>query len=401
MKQKTHIIYIILLLFFLPTVQGYSVEILETNPSPVRSGEYADVTVRLISSAQDINKENPISFYVESNDDIRPLSGQKSDYQNFAPGQSVTKTFRIFFADDLPAGNIPIRFIVEQDGVPFTIVRSVFLKGSLRIPELFIGSIESIPDDLLQDTKDNKIIVTIQNLGEEPAELLTAELIDVSDTIKEANSFSMRDTIARLEGGEEEQLEFSFDIQETRQEVIEASLRVRFRIEDELDNTFQTVNENLPLRIPLEMVPELSIAEVRPRGEVLVDKQENEVLVTVVNTGKEDAESVRLRLYPDPAQPFDFEKNNYFLTPKLKIGENASVIVVFDVLGDAVIQDYNFDVQLESIVGSGRQIDQDTMTIAVTGEQVQGLSLVRIGIIIGAVSIALLLGIYSFVKRKK
>lgn len=393
-------IYFLIFLLMLPITQAYTLEVLETNPSPVRAGEYADVTVRLQSSSIDAQGSGPVNFYVRSTDDIRPIAGQEGEYTNLGPRQSVTKTFRIFFGEDLPAGNVPVRFVVEVEGVPLIYVRDIFVKGSLRIPELYIGSIESVPDELLPDTKKNRLTVVIQNLGEKDAELLTAELIDVDDNIAESNAYSMRDNIAKLEGGEEEQLEFTFDIEETSDEVIDASLRLRFRTLDELTNSFQIVNENLDLEIPLARAPELSIIKVEPREEVLVGKQENEVIVTVVNTGKEDAESVRLRLYPDPSQPFDFEKNNYFLTPRLEIGENASVIIMFDVLEDAVIQDYNFDVELESIVGSSRKIEQDTLKMEVTGEQLEGLSLVRLGIIIIAVTTALLIGFYSFKAKK-
>jgi len=393
--------YTILLLMLATYAGAYSLDLLETNPSPVRSGEYADITVRLLTSDIDANNQDVVTFFVEENNDIRPIAGQASEYRSLERGRTVTKTFRVFFNEGLPAGNVPVTFVIQQGDGALKIVKDVFVSGSLRIPEFYIGSIDSIPDELLQDTRNNELTLKLQNLGEKKAELITVELIDVSDTLVESNTFSMRDTISSLEGGQEAEVEFSFDIEQTDTKLIDATLLLRFRIEDELTNSFETITENIDIQIPLAKAPKLSIVNVEPIEDILVKKQENQAIVTIINTGEEEAESVRLRLFPDPTQPFDFEKNNYFVTPKLEPGEDASVIVVFDVLDGAVIEEYNFDVQLESIVGSSRQIQKDTLKIPVTGEQIDGSSLVRTIIIAAAIIIALLLGIFAYKKRKK
>lgn len=391
---------IILMVLLLPMALAFNLDILETNPSPVRAGEYADITVRLIStSPADTEREN-VKLRVEQTDDVRPIAGQEFVFNRLKGGDEITRTFRVFFSEDLGAGNVPVNFQVVDDDYRINLKRDVFVRGALTMPELYIGAIRTTPNELLKDTKSNRIVLTLQNLGDKKADLLNAQVIDLECCIEESFTYSLQDSISSLDSGEEKELTFTFDILETAKDVITPTLRVRYRMEDELSDSFETVTQSIPFEIPLTKAPDMIIAKTEPRGEIQARTQENELEVVVKNIGEEEGKSVRLRLFPDPSYPFDFERTNYFVSSVMEPGENATVIVKFDVLDFANIRSYPVKIELESLVGENRYTQDDELDIEVTGVGTNQARMFRTVFLAIAGVVAVALGIFVIAKRR-
>lgn len=398
-KKILSVLCIVLFVVFMPVVFGYKIDILQTNPSPVRAGEYADITIRLIDrNPPDTISEN-VNISIRRTGGVRPVEGHEINIGRIRGGDDITRTFRVYFASDTPAGNVPITFQVKHENYQINILDEVFLRGTLKVPELQIGKISSTPNQLLRDTKNNRIDLTLQNLGDKTAELILVEVVDIGCCIEESYTYSMRDFIGSLSGGEEGELSFTFDILDTAKDLITPNLKVRYRTEDDLTNTYQTFTEHIPFEIPLSKSPNIVVEKVEPMGEIKTRTQENKIRVVLKNTGDVDGESLRLRLYPDPTDPIDFERTNYFVTPRLSPGENASVIINFDVLDFASIQDYKIKAELESLVGENRYSRDDIVNIGVTGEGTNIAEVFRTIFIVGAVSIAIILGVIVILRR--
>jgi hypothetical protein len=401
--MKQTMLFLMILAIMPAVVSAYNLDILETNPSPVNPGEYADITVRVISTRDVDEISNDVEVFVEETDDIRPLAGQSYSFTQLRGGDQITKTFRIFFSEKLSAGNVPVTFNVRDNGAIFKFEEDIFLRGGIKTPELVIGDIDTVPRELLKDTTNNKITITLQNLGDETAELLVAEMIDLDCCIEQSFTYSLRDSISSLEGGQEATLEYTFDVLETAKDIITPSLNVRYRTLDELTNSYQTVTESIPFEIPVTKAPDIEITKVTPVKNIESRSQENEVLIHVTNAGEEEGESIRLRIYPDPSYPFDFERTNYLISSKLNPGENASVKIKFDVLDFATLRSYPIAVELESIVGENRYVQDGDINIEVTGEGTNQALIFRYVFLIVAVVIAIILGsltIFGNVKKK-
>lgn len=390
-----------IILAVVPVVAAYNLEILETNPSPVNPGEYADVTVRVLSTRDVDEISNDVGLYVEGTEDIRPIAGQEYTFRQLRGGDQITKTFRIFFSENLAAGNVPVTFNVEENGATFKFKEEVFLKGAIKTPELVIGDIETTPRELLKDTKNNKMVITLQNLGDKTAELLTAEMVELSCCIEESFTYSMRDSVSSLEGGAEAELVFNFDILDNAKDIITPSLLVRYRTEEELTGSYQTVTESIPFEIPVTKAPDIVIKRVQPMKDIETGSQENELVIYVANDGEEEGENVRLRIYPDPSYPLDFERTNYLISSKLEPGENTSLKIRFDVLDFATITSYPVSVEIESIVGENRYIQDDDLDIAVTSIGTNQALIFRYSFLAIAGAIALLLGGFAIAGRMR
>lgn len=389
----------ILLVFLvsISSVSAFSLDVLETNPAPLRAGEYADITVLLESKQTESVRENLV-LRLESNDDIRVLSGQEKTIRAMRPGDRFSATFRVFINEDLPTGIIPIVFVLEDGDMTRRMPRDVFIRRGETLPDLFVGNAVTVPSDLIRDSKNNLIRLSLLNLGDRSAELITARMN--SNYIKESSAFSLRDTLAILNRGDEGILEFTFDMIDTSKTSIPVIISLDYRIQD-VHGNFRRVSETLDFDVTLKQTPKLEILNVEPLNNLLVGRDSNEVKVTITNKGSQEAENVRLRLYPDVSYPFDFTKTNYFVTSLLKENETSSIIIDFDILNTGSIRNYPINVEIESVVGSARFTEKARIDLDVTGESSDLPTTIRNSLLVLAFLIALFFGVRKYLKKNE
>ena len=394
--NKKILLTLILLMSF-SGVSAFSLDVLETEPAPLRAGEYADITV-LIEAMHSEGVREDILFSLESTNDIRVLAGQERSIRTMRVGDRYSTTFRVFINENLPTGVIPINFILEEGNTKKTMPRDVFVRRGETLPDLFVGSASTIPSDVIRDSKNNLIRVSLLNLGDRSAELITAILS--SSYIKESSAFSLRDTISILNKGDQDTLEFTFDVIDTERESIPVFISLDYRIQD-VHGNFRRVSETLDFDLTLKKTPKLQIESVEPLNNLLVGRDANEVKVTIKNIGSEEAEDVRLRLYPDVSYPFDFSKTNYYVSSLMKEGETASVIVTFDVLNTGNVRNYPINAELESVVGSARFTEKVRVDLNVTGESSDLPTIIRNSLLGVAFLIAIFFGVRKYIKRNE
>ena len=389
------ILLIMVMLISIPAVFGYTLEVLETNPAPLRSGEYADITVLLTATHTDGVKEN-IVLSLESSDEIRVLSNQELEINSLRIGDRFSNTFRVFIADDLRTGMIPIKFILTEDRSVREFPREVFVRRGQSLPNLLIGSVSSIPQDVIRDSKNNILRVELINLGDKAAELIVGNLI--SSNIKESSAFSLRDTISILNKGESSQLEFRFDVEDVDLKSVPLTINLNYKIRD-VNDDFSTISESLEFDLTLKQTPKIEVLSVESLDRVLVGSNSNRLKITLINRGLEEGEDIRLRLYPDVSYPFDFTKTNYYVSSLMKYNETASVIVDFDVLNTGSVRSYPMNVEIESVVGNARYTQRDRIDIAIVGEASSLPVIVRNSVLVIAFLIAIFFGIRKYIKK--
>ena len=391
------LMFLLVFLISLSAVNAFSLDVLETNPAPLRAGEYADITVLLESKQTDSVKENLI-LILESNNDVRVLAGQERNIRTMRPGDRFSTTFRVFINEDLPTGIIPIVFVLEDGDMTRRMPREVFIRRGETLPDLFVGNAATVPSDLIRDSKNNLIRISLLNLGDRSAELITARMN--SNYIKESSAFSLRDTLAILNRGDEGILEFTFDVVDTPKTSIPVIISLDYRIQD-VHGNFRRVSETLDFDVTLKQTPKLEILNVEPLNNLLVGRDSNEVKVTITNKGSQEAENVRLRLYPDVSYPFDFTKTNYFVTSLLKENETSNIIIDFDILNTGSIRNYPINVEIESVVGSARFTERTRIDLDVIGESSDLPTTIRNSLLLIAFLIALFFGIRKYLKKNE
>lgn len=396
--HKLLLILLTTLALLIVPVTAFQAQLLETRPAPTQAGEFADITIRVDTQGLSTQELGEFTLRIRETDFIRPVPGHERTFRALSPGQTITHTVRVYLSSSIPTGEIPLEVLLESSRSSRDFSLPLYVSGAQNKPELHIGSIRSTPDKLLQDTKSNTIEITLQNLGDKEAQLVTANLVADESLITEAFSFSMQDSTASIAPGAQAVLRFDIDIEETDLLRIPAELELRYRTRNDFDNSFMTVQESLSFDLRLTSAPRYEILEMEPVNGIQAGTSNNQLRVSIQNVGLEEARSVRIRLYPDPASPFDFERTSIFISSNIRPGEEATVLIPFDVLNDALIQDYFVNAEFESLVGAARYTQEARLTIPVTQEASDGLSSYLFIIIVLSLVVA---GVIGFLYNRK
>lgn len=395
--MKQLYVVIILLLAFVSLAHATQITVLSTNPAPIQAGEYADVTLQM--SLPHLFNDRPredLTFSIKQTEYIRPFANTQFVVHELFTGRVATHTFRVFFSEQIPPGMIPLT-VVETDG-RVTIEHTVWItvEQGLTQADLRIGHARSSPQRLIADSDDNILRVTLQNLGEQNAELLHIRL--VSDSITESYFNSLQQSLSRIDAGQQHEVEFTFDIPKTEDYIIPAQLEIEYRVRDVFNSFYTRKTTTLPFNITLSSVPRLQIIQ-DTQSEFRVGQRNQELQIQIENTNEREARNVRLRLFPDPASPFDFDVTTIFVSPSILEGESRTVTIEFDVLPTALLQEYVVLAQIETLVGTNRHTTEERLVINVTQPQASTIQQNALFLTILFIVLALVIG--YFYRRKK
>ena len=394
------IIVSLALVFSMSVVHAFTFQVLSTNPAPIEAGEYADITVRIdfpLTSSES-REINPTTFFIKGTDDIRPVSGQEFNLLSIRSGQSVTRTFRVFFSDSIPTGEIPLTLIARSGLSTIEMTDTIFVQRAPRQVDLHVSSARSTPEQLIQDTKSNTLRVTLQNLGERDAEMMSATLRVDDEShenfVKESFFNSMQDSISQITGGGQGEFSFTFDLEETTLNRIPMMLDITYRVQNPVDNSFNRVEESIPVELRLRETPRFEIISIEPENGLQAGTSNNRLRIQVENVGEEEGKSVRMRLFPDPSAPFDFERTTLFISSSMQPGDITEFVIPFDILNDALVQSYFINADIESLVGSNRFDQSKRVEIQVEQEASDGLGSYLIILLVITIGGSLVIGYF-------
>ena len=389
-----------LVVLILPIVSGSQMSIIATNPAQTIAGEYADITIQVRGApVLGANSISNVSIYIQENDFIKPVPNQVLLVNELFENQVVTRTFRVFLSSSIPSGEIPLSVVKEFGSTKIIYQDSLLVTGGRNPPVITLGQIRSTPDRLLSDTKDNRIFVTLQNVGDTTAELLTARIS--SPYIQETHLNSLTTIVSRLGSLEQDVLEFDFDIEKVTESKrsIPITIEVTYSKRDAITSTLETITESLTANLSLSRAPyfDVSIQEIRP---LQIGSRNQEILVSITNLNQREGENVRLRLFPDPSSPFDFERTTYFVSPRIEQNNTHTVLITFDVLSSALTQDYVILAEVESLLGQNRFVQVTPLTISISVNE-QSTIRERAGVLIALlILVAITIGYFSRKKKR-
>lgn len=360
------IITLLVVLLVIPSALAFDLDVVKTDPAPIVAGEYADITVIFENGVSENSDFDNLLIELEETRFILPVESTFTRLNNVGAGETVTGTIRAYFSEELPQGYINLVFLISSDTLTAEENVTVFIEDSQRTPELYVGAIQTSPSELLPDTENNKLTVTLQNLGDKDAELVRAELIPGSEEIKSSYSYSLIDSVASIAGGSEANLEFNIDLEENAKGVINSTLLLRYRAEKAIGNTYDIFEEELPLLVEVTDSPLLFVQEVKQLDGFAIGSTENKLRIVITNEGLEDAEEVRIRMVPDISYPFSFEQTTEYVTSRIEPGESAEVEFKVEVLGSGEARNYSTTVILESLVSDTRYTREDSVGIEVS-----------------------------------
>jgi hypothetical protein len=346
---------------------SFTVDVVSTNPAPVVAGDYADITLRftnLGSTTGTLTQIKNVEFSIKESNFFLPLESEPAKFSVVNSQETITKTFRVFFSEDLGEGFINLPILISENGLKSEKDVTIYVEAVSRKPELLIGTIESSPSQLLRNSDDNVLKVNLLNLGDRDAELLSAKLIVSSDLITESHAFSMQDSLSSIEAGAEGVLEFDIDIDELVQSgVIDSSIELSYRSRTAVGNNYETIVESIDFNLPIDESPYLVIENVELLDSFTAGSVDNRVLISIKNEGDEEAEDVRVRISPDISFPLVFSQTTQYLSASLKPGESASLQFELEVVDGSVAREYISKVIITSMVGETRYSQDSTLSI--------------------------------------
>ena len=402
MIKKFNLIILFVLSIF--SVSSIDVEVLDTNPSPIIADDYADITIRISieDGISDLNAYSFVEYGVMKTRYINPYD----DYvkvENLNSGETHSRTFRVFFDEKIEEGNITLPIFVRSDRGEFVYEEEVFIEDSLNSPELYIGQIETNPNELLKDSLDNKLTISLQNLGEKDAELVRANLIINNENIEESFSYSLEDSLSEIENGGEESLEFTFDIlEEIEVDSLDSTLELRYRAKKSTSDNYEVYEKSIPFKIKLSKTPDIIPTKVEMIDDFKVGSVDNRVKIYIKNIGDKKAEEVRVRLFPDISYPFSFQKLSQYVSFSLDSNEETSIIFETEVFDTAEVRDYPIKILIESLVGDTRY-SQEKQIVITTKENKSYITKDNLGYIIFTLVFLFggYLGLRRFLNSKK
>lgn len=394
MKQRLALATLIIVAL-IPASTAITATVLSTDPAPAEPGEYTDVTIRLEARSGEDPLTDATLRPVRS-DLIRPVD-EPQTYSSIQEGDVITKTFKLFIADDAPEGDLPLFFRLTSDNQNITFERSLRVTSALDRPELRIGGTETTPREIVRDTDDNELSLTVNNLGDDAAKQVTAELV-AQDGFTPSYAYSLRDTAASIPANGEHMFTYAFDLDDEEREAIQTELQLEYR-EDSTDGTGEIEQTTLDLTIPYANAPFLTVTDVTTADGFRPGSVGNELRVTVANNGSGDAEEVRVRLFPDISYPFLFDTTTQYVASNLEPGENATAVYEVEVENDAATRDYPVTTELESLVGSQRYEQEDTVSIPVRGEPTSTYGWLPYAAAAAVLLLAVIIGVYQKTRR--
>lgn len=398
MKYKGLVLlYIALTLLLGVSVFADSMTLLQTDPAPVRAGDYADITVRYETYVEG-NDMNNVELVVASNP---TFSAQSTEIIGtvFA-GDTITRTIRVYVSESTPQGTVILPISVMSDSATSTFELEVYVQESDVLPELLIGSVKTVPNELLPDTADNVLTFTVQNLGDKDADLVKATLLVADESVTPSYSFSDMASISSIAAGGEGKFEFTIDLSEDARGEIPARLQLNYRAKDATNTNYDTYMTSIQFDLPIVDAPLLFVSDVEHVSDFTQGSADNILRVTLTNNGEDDADDVRVRAVPDISYPFVFQTTSQYVTSKIKPGESATVEFIIEVSGDAQVRDYPTTVKLESLAGETRYSREDSFTISVSEGVKASNGGLAITIIVVILIVSAIIGVRMYLNRK-
>ncbi len=391
-------LYALLLLVLISSVSALQVEILSTTPAPITAGEYADITVR-ISSQSATQIQNNLGLSIQENPFITQISPQRV-FSSIRPGDQITTTLRVYVSEQAPEGFINVPLLLQTTQTERIFEQELFIEASARRADIRIGTIRTIPEQLLPNTRANELLITLHNLGDRSAELISAK-IRPSDGITESFAYSFTDAIASLDGASQGQLTFRINIDESIRQTTPALLELTYRTRTATGTSVEQHTITLPFTIPITQAPQLRIISQELLSSSAQGTAENRLRITIENTGEEEATDVRVRLFPDISLPLTFERTSQFLGAKIKPNQTATLDIVYEVLSSAPVRSYQVAVELESLVQTTRYTETDVIVIEVREGRGVSAQTTAFSIIIGVIVLALIIGLRKRRSKKE
>jgi hypothetical protein len=360
-----------------------SVIMTKHDPFPAEAGQYFTLWIKLQNlggiEARNVTLEilDTFPFTIDPNEE------RTRSFGTVKAGEDVLAQYRVRVEDNVVEGNNPIDVRLSTDGrVFFTTSFDIYVESMLV--DFEIGNMASEPENLFSDTENNKLTITLHNVGEGEAKLVKTEL-RLPDGFTPSSSYSDSYSIGTVSAESSGSAAFYIDIDKSvKSGEHYGTLRISYK--DSSNNEYR--EKVLMVKLPVRASPSFEVTGVETSPEIIGQGMDGiELKVSIQNTGSREAENVNVRVLKEATQPFDFDEKSNFVG-NLDAGEAGEAVFHFDADQTADLKKYIMDIEIRYTQDSTVKTAGDKISFRLT-ERMPDLTGSYILVIIGIAVIAI------------
>jgi len=260
-------------------------------------------------------------------------------------------------------------------------------------PEFVLGNVETLPVKLYGDSDENKVLVNLENIGDDIAENVIMEL-KMPEGFNPTYGYSDRETLGTIGVGLSKVATYYIDIDDGIEAgSYDARLVISYKESDDEDNSYKSTE--LPVELHISGKPTFKVESVRTEPANLVQGETGDLILTIKNVGSKEAESVSVRAYKESSQPFDFDDKSDFVG-KLAPGEIGEAIIKLTIDSDASIKKHLMDVEIRGVYNDEVMLDESVVSLDIMAKEKNN----TLRNVVIAIVILALIGFFWYRKRK-
>lgn len=374
-----------------PTV-NLDTQLLTSDPPQLQAGESGDVTVAVRNTGDTAAENVTVTLLDRHPFQIQPDRQRTYDIGSIAPGEKYYISTSVLVADDAPDGSNDLQLRVESTTGTRTL--DVPLEVRAEDIELNLANIQTQPTTLRPDTEDASISVTVTNNGEKAAENVVLDL-DLPHGIEPTSSLSHRHALGQVPAGETRTASFQLDVNASAEPgMLEFPASLTYSPGDSTEE----LSKDVPFSVNIEGAPLYTITGVESD---LQAGEQDEVRVTVENTGTAESTSTRLRVLDNADLPFSFESANVFIGT-LEPGQEGTAVFTTTVESDAAVKEYLLDFEARGTQDTTVFVDEETRGISVDGGSESSGSIIDpVSAVLGGLVVGVIAGAGILVRRRR
>ena len=339
--------------------------LLTTDPVPLQTGEDADINFKIENRGTAEAENIEVRIFDSYPFKLKPDRQRNYSIGSIKPGEAYYISTDILVEEGASDGSHDLK--VEISSPDFSRVADVPMEVQGTEVDLNLANLKTAPDELMPDTEDNKMTLSVVNNGDEEAENVVVNLA-YPDFLEERSSFSRRQALGNLDAGESKQAEFFFDLARDAPEgPVDIPSTIRYTSDDstaEIEKT-ETFSTYISAKPQYEVV---NVSSKLERG------SKEKVKIEVRNTGNEESVSTRIRVLDSSDQPFSYSSSSQYIGT-LEPDQTGTAIFEVTPESDAETKDYLVDFEIRGKKDTTVFTEDTTLNISVNGSEGQNSSI--------------------------